>query len=349
MDTIFIQRTDIGRWLDRLAEERTVFAPTRRDGAVVYRPYRTGFVLELDAMPTTSPKEIVFPQNETLLTYSRAGNASGGAPKVEARETLPEQKAVIFGARPCGVNGLGVFDQVFDNDKTRDAYYTARRKDTRIITFACDRPRSTCFCTNVGGGPGDAAGSDVMLYPLGDGFVAEAVTTGGKAMLSLATGAPAGDREVAAKALVETAREAMPEPLELARIRENFDKCFNDMEFWEEQSGKCLSCGACAYLCPSCHCFNITDEGTESEGKRLRSWDNCMSYTFTAEASGHNPRAAKAMRLRNRVGHKFVYFPETHEGEVACRGCGRCIVSCPSSVDIRQIAKAIQEYCDDDK
>ena len=347
MNDIFIPRKDLDVWLAKIAEDRTVYAPTRQEGAVVYRPYAVGTKVELDTMPTTSPKEVVFPQNETLLTYKRTGGAETGNTGVETRETLPEGEAVVFGARPCGVQGLLDLDMVYNNDLNSDAYYAARRENTLVVTMACVAPRPTCFCTSVGGGPGETQGSDVMLYPLDDGFVARALSSGGETLLALAPGSPAGDKSDQAKGVIEEARKAMGAPMDLTKVRENFDRCFDDLEFWDEQSAKCLSCGACAYLCPTCHCFNITDEGSQTEGKRLRSWDNCMSYMFTTEASGHNPRAAKSMRLRNRIGHKFVYFPETHEDSLACCGCGRCIVSCPSSMDVRQIVKAIQEYPDD--
>lgn len=86
------------------------------------------------------------------------------------------------------------------------------------------------------------------------------------------------------------------------------------MDFWAEQTAKCLSCGACTYMCPTCQCFNISDEGDPLEGRRLRSWDNCMSPLFTREASGHNPRTAKALRMRNRVSHKYWYAPDYSDG-----------------------------------
>ena len=101
-------------------------------------------------------------------------------------------------------------------------------------------------------------------------------------------------------------------------------------------SEKCLACGACTYLCPTCHCFNITDEQGTTRGERVRSWDSCMFTHFTLEASGHNPRSLKSQRLKNRVGHKFIWYPEAH-GEPACTGCGRCIRHCPVSVDISRI------------
>ena len=111
-------------------------------------------------------------------------------------------------------------------------------------------------------------------------------------------------------------------------------------DFWQRWTDRCLSCGACTYFCPTCYCFTITDEGeglSEKGGRRLRSWDNCMSPLFTREASGHNPRTAKALRMRNRVSHKYWYAPDYSDGRFACTGCGRCIKQCPVSLDIREI------------
>lgn len=112
---------------------------------------------------------------------------------------------------------------------------------------------------------------------------------------------------------------------------------FTDTEFWIKQTAKCLSCGACTYLCPTCQCFTITDEGSPLEGRRLRSWDSCMSPQFTLETSGHNPRAEKFKRMRNRISHKFSYYPQSYDGAYSCVGCGRCVISCPVSLDIRRV------------
>ena len=120
---------------------------------------------------------------------------------------------------------------------------------------------------------------------------------------------------------------------------------FNDTQFWQDQTDRCLSCGACTYFCPTCYCFTITDEGeglSEKGGRRLRSWDNCMSSLFTREASGHNPRTVKAFRMRNRVSHKYSTYPENW-GAFSCSGCGRCISNCPVCLDIRAIVLAALE------
>ncbi len=135
----------------------------------------------------------------------------------------------------------------------------------------------------------------------------------------------------------------MGKPMDFAPAQDKLMALFDDMEFWGDVSAKCISCGACTYLCPTCYCFNITDEGAGLSGRRVRSWDNCMSHQFTLEASGHNPRPTKAHRLRNRVGHKFSYYPAIHDEVIACCGCGRCIKSCPVSVDIREIVVRAME------
>ena len=140
-----------------------------------------------------------------------------------------------------------------------------------------------------------------------------------------------------AKAAREKAAASQQPAPDLSKAARRLEQRFTDVDFWAEQTAKCLSCGACTYMCPTCQCFNISDEGNTLEGRRLRSWDNCMSPLFTREASGHNPRTFKALRMRNRVSHKYWYAPDYSDGRFACTGCGRCIKQCPVSLDIREI------------
>ena len=114
-----------------------------------------------------------------------------------------------------------------------------------------------------------------------------------------------------------------------------------DDPFWDELHLKCLGCGACTYLCPTCHCFDIVDEGNAVRGKRVRNWDTCQFALFTHHTSGHNPRQSGKERMRQRVMHKFNYFVE-NQGEIACVGCGRCVRNCPVNLDIRAVIEGIR-------
>lgn len=350
----YIARGELARALDGMARGRVVYAPRREGGAVVFGPRAHGEE-PLLLRATVPPKGVVFPQSERLFAFIREKDPNDpGHTTVRLDSTVDIEPALIFGGRPCDARGFHIFDRVYLNGRHRDPYYAARREAAVVVTLACARPGSTCFCHWTGCGPADTTGSDILLTPVGGendgGFVAVAVTGRGGALLEAADLPEADDaRAQAAQAVHGDAQAALaaqsPAPdlsATPARLLERFD----DADFWRHMADKCLSCGACTYLCPTCYCFNITDEndgGDGMRGRRLRSWDNCMSSLFTLEASGHNPRADKARRLRNRIGHKFSYYPQLHEGVVSCNGCGRCITGCPVSVDIREIvARATQ-------
>jgi ferredoxin len=225
---------------------------------------------------------------------------------------------------------------VYDSERVKDLNYLHRREQTLFVSLVCEKPATTCFCNWVGGGPASANGSDALMIPVDGGYVLESLTdSGGKLLEGLSDASDAQTKQ--AQSVKSAAEEAMDKAPDLSAAQEQLLAHFDDVEFWEDQSGKCISCGTCTYLCPTCYCFNITDEQFGHEGVRLRTWDNCMSSLFTMEASGHNPRPTKAHRLKNRVGHKFSYYPSLHGGNIACCGCGRCIKSCPASVDIRAI------------
>jgi formate hydrogenlyase subunit 6/NADH:ubiquinone oxidoreductase subunit I len=114
-----------------------------------------------------------------------------------------------------------------------------------------------------------------------------------------------------------------------------------DNVFWARLADRCLSCRLCAYVCPTCRCFDVRDnESPGKEIKRLRAWDSCMAENYRRIAGGHNPRPAKADRLRNRFYCKFCYYPQDY-GPVACVGCGRCIDKCPANVDIVEVLEGV--------
>ena len=150
---------------------------------------------------------------------------------------------------------------------------------------------------------------------------------------------PSTETHIAAKDTNAAQAAEMLHPFEIGEMKgmkSKLDGIFEE-EVWETITNNCLGCGACTYLCPTCHCFDITDEINGSgEGIRLRSWDSCQYSLFTKHASGHNPRVNKKQRMRQRIMHKFSYTVEKNEA-IFCVGCGRCVHHCPVNLDIRDM------------
>ena len=333
----FLATDALSGWLADIAASRRVLAPRQEGKAVVFRDLVPGETPSL-ARATVSPKAAVLPACETLVRFTGTKDPENPAKVSVQLEALPEAvPTVVFGGRSCDARGFVVLDQAFLKGRFQDPYYKARRDQMLIITQTCASPCATCFCHWTGGGPASPEGSDVLLTAVDGGFVLESVSEKGDAFLNetkLPDGSAHMEAAQASRAQAEAAQTPAPD---ISSARDRLAARFTDVAFWTEQTAKCLSCGACTYMCPTCQCFNISDEGTQMDGRRIRSWDNCMSALFTREASGHNPRTDKAMRMRNRVSHKYWYAPDYAGGHVACTGCGRCIRQCPVSLDIREI------------
>jgi ferredoxin len=133
------------------------------------------------------------------------------------------------------------------------------------------------------------------------------------------------------------AEEAITRRVEIDRIQGKTVLDLYNSDIWTKVYESCLNCGTCTYTCPTCHCFDIQDEATRDGGVRLRNWDSCMTWLFTAHATGHNPRPSGKERFRQRFMHKFKYIPVKRDGETGCVGCGRCINLCPVNLDVREI------------
>ncbi|MFP5213864.1 MAG: 4Fe-4S dicluster domain-containing protein [Acidobacteriota bacterium] len=333
--------------LEKLSETMDVWVPAasgENGWGVEFQPYRPGMTPILDRQSTILPKKVVFPQVEALLRFEYKKDPENPAKaRIELDDEPRVKPALVFGARPCDVKGFAVFDQVFKNGPYQDGYYEKRRENTLFATLVCREGDSACFCSSVGSGPADMDGSDFRLTPVEGGFVIEDLSERAAPLMDR-FGAPATDGQAtAAQKVQDEAAAQQIGDLDIEGCVEAFKGRFTDLDFWREQVGQCLSCGICTYSCPTCYCFTITDETKGLKGERLRSWDSCMFNHYTQEASGHNPRPTKLERYRNRVGHKFSYFPERYNGEIACCGCGRCIRSCPSSIDIRKVVKSLKE------
>lgn len=321
-----LKRDSLGALFEKLRSSgRRILAPREQGESLVFDEISSPAEVAADYVQTTvSPKSAVLPRCEELLRYSFEGKDV----KMSEGDNVP-LPTVLFGVRPCDACGFDVLDALYSWDY-EDKFFKNRLENLTVIGISCTKSDAYCFCTSVGGGPGNTKGSDILLTPLPDGdYLVEVVTDRGKEIVTMAPElfgpAPQVDKE--------TVLADVPAKFELSTLNEKLPKLFNKDEIWSEQSLRCLGCGACAFLCPVCVCFDIQDEANGKGGVRLRCWDSCGLSLFTLHTSGHNPRSTQGQRWRQRVMHKFSYFPDRLK-HLACVGCGRCSRACPVDMNL---------------
>jgi formate hydrogenlyase subunit 6/NADH:ubiquinone oxidoreductase subunit I len=324
-------------------------APVEEDGVLLFQsiPSADRAILLPSGKTRWSPKEYLFPRSEKLYNFAvNAGSVRLSDPPTQ------EAHQVLIGVRPCDAAGFAVLDDTFLG-AIPDSIYGIRREQTTIISAACADADPECFCTAVDGSPTGIVGSDLQILPIEDDWLLRSLTERGAALVESSakewTPAAAKDLKEVEKLDTRVAAQIKRDPVkkEWGQILE---KGF-EHPAWESASEHCLSCSICAYVCPSCSCFDMNHEGSAWCGSQCRSWDACTYATFTLHASGHNPRSTKSDRYRQRVLHKFA-FAEEDQGTFRCVGCGRCVILCPAGVDIvevvRTVVTAMQEESKDE-
>lgn len=323
-----LTKADLRLFIDLLKKDHKFFTPVRRKDGFVFAEVTRADAVAFDYVNTVlSPKNLFLPQSEVICTF--AEDSLCDVPIVK-------DKQVVFGMRPCDAAALSHLDRVFAQGDLKDPYYCARRGNAVIITLACSQPHDTCFCMSLEGSPVSQEGSDVMVYAAADRLFFEAVTDKGEKLMTAAQllfNKPTR-ADLKARKQYETDAQKAASELTIAGVKERLQKCF-DSPLWSGITERCLGCGVCTYVCPTCHCFDITDETHGQNGKRIRTWDSCQYTLFTHHASGHNPRQSKRERMRQRIMHKFLYTQENF-GKTFCVGCGRCIRNCPVNMDIKE-------------
>ena len=325
---MILNKQKIPALLDVLSGTRDVFVPATVDGVAKFARYGEGTTPDFDMVNTTMPpKDLLFPQTQKMYHFDVDENGS-----YRIHEYDESRTQVVFGIRPCDMRSIVCMDEVFLTKGFVDEFYANAREKLLTVCIGCAQAAETCFCDSMGVDPQLAPNADVMLQDCGDAFNVIAQTEKGEA-------------EVARWESYLEQGEAQPvacdQPLKVS-MDGVVDKLEGMYEHptWENLSIKCLNCGTCTYVCPTCHCFDISQENRRKDGVRFRCWDSCMFSEYTAMAGGHNPRPEKLERVRNRFMHKLNFF-ERRYGMSLCVGCGRCVEKCPVALDITRLIDEI--------
>jgi hypothetical protein len=323
--------------LTAMSEKRVVFALTQEEDN--YRLVRAdrwdSDKHTLGAYRQIEPlKSLLFRPREYLGAWS--GPPDPGA--------MPQR--IVIGVKNCDLSALDIHDHVFLDGDVQDPHYAETRDNTILVTADCTGCRDVCFCPAIGEQPYATRLFDINISPTPKGYLLETGTQRGAEVLLAAQCflKPADEGLIEAQ---ETQREAMYRKLldnaAAAGLNPGMDFQTSledtfDSRLWEDFSADCVECGACNFICCTCHCFVLADGlNTRGNPARCKQWDSCLFPGFACTAGG-NPRPKRAQRLRNRFDKKFIFFPQ-QLGRYACDGCGRCTEACIGKIDIREILK----------
>jgi len=368
-----VEISDGPRWLERAGLQRLVdilhdggarvLGPVVRDGAVVLDEIRTAEELPVGWRDEQSPgsyrldssagervfdvvhgpgslKPLVFAPRETLLQIEMG---EPGQP-FRAEPVLPEPPpTAVIGVRACDLAALAVQDRVFLYDRYPDPAYATRRKGLLLVAVSCTRSVSTCFCTSFGSGPEATEGYDLALTELDDGFLVRAGSPAGQELLASLGLRPAGAEEcVEERRALEACAEGIHRRVDTRELPESLYQRL-DHPRWDDVAERCLSCGNCTLVCPTCFCHDERDE-PDLSGKtslRVREWDSCFNRDHS-QVHGINFRPRIRDRYRQWLVHKLAGWIDQF-GTSGCVGCGRCLTWCPVGIDLTEELHAIQQ------
>lgn len=359
-----ISRDALQALITALAADYLVLGPTVRDGAIVYEEISdlsqlsAGWKDKQDAgkyrlerrednaifgfaVGPHSWKRFLHPPVETLWTGRRDNDGFS----IEPAAAEPRNFAFI-GVRSCELHAIAIQDKVFIGGPYADAGYRARRQDAFIVAVNCAEAGGTCFCASMETGPEAKNGFDLVLTELlGEArhdFLVEVGSDAGAALLGRLPHRSASDADVAAKvAIIAQTRARMGRALETDGIKELLQSSPNHQR-WDDVAARCLTCGNCTMVCPTCFCTTVEDHSdlTGNTAERVRKWDSCFTLDFSY-IHGGSVRETGRSRYRQWITHKLASWIDQF-GTSGCVGCGRCITWCPVGIDITEEAAAIR-------
>jgi sulfhydrogenase subunit beta (sulfur reductase) len=288
-----------------------------------------------DALRTILPfKKLLMKPRFTMVERETAG---------VTRESVDNDRGpmVFFGGHACDVHALKILDMLFLSDFA-DSYYKRNREQLTVVGHGC-WPDDKCFCDSLGTSHVDEV-FDLFLNPLEGRYLVTVRSARGDDIVRASPGlfqpvTRQDTRDYLAR--VEARRRAFTAKLDVSDLPYILELKKDD-PVWDELGKKCLCCGSCSMVCPTCSCFDVRDEmGGEGQARRLRCWDACLYRDYALVAGGHNFRADRADRVRNRYYHKQEAFVREF-GMPSCVGCGRCIENCPTGINVLEVFQAVR-------
>jgi sulfhydrogenase subunit beta (sulfur reductase) len=341
-----------------------VLGPTVRDRAIVYEELESAAELPVGwtdsqdgghyrlkrredearfgyAVGPHSWKQFLLPSR---LRLWRAQQNGVGQVEVE-EEPLDETPLAFIGVRSCELHAIATQDRVFVGGQVVDQDYAARRDGAFVVAVNCFEPGGTCFCVSMGTGPKAEGGYDLALTEIlddGHRFLAEAGSDRGEEVLAELQGRVALEEDLeAAGAAVEGAVEKMGRQLDATDLHGLLRRNLEHPR-WDDVAERCLTCGNCTMVCPTCFCTSVEDT-TDLEGnaEHVRVWDSCYSVDYSY-IHGGAIRPSGRSRYRQWLTHKFGTWHDQF-GTSGCVGCGRCITWCPVGIDVTEELSAIRQ------
>jgi sulfhydrogenase subunit beta (sulfur reductase) len=325
-----LSKSKLAEWIDHLVAGNRVIAPRTSGGYTTFEELKPGETPDFDYVTSLlPPKKAFLPPREVLIQFESANGVSQIDP------ILDDQPTILLGVHTCDLHAIGLLDQAFTRD-VPDQHYLNRRQNTTIVSVECLHPCSEhCFCKSMGTVTVPER-FDLQMTDIGDDFALEIGSSAGFELLwdfysfrdSEGQDYTRLDKVMSEKwsrfsYRLDTDITELPSLLSLSY----------DHPLWTELGERCLSCGSCNLVCPTCYCFDVHDEIAlnQKSGARMRTWDACLLPRFATVAGGHNFRAQRGDRLRHRFMRKGKYLQEAF-GLVGCVGCGRCAQACPVEI-----------------
>lgn len=335
MDKYILKKDHLKSLLRKLGKEYRLVAPVKnRYGDTLFTTIDSldNTAIDLDSQPQNSIKQFLFPQQEVLFNYQAA---SPDAYQFEPADN-GARPTVYFGVRSCDLSAVLYMDVVFSRG-ARDPHYFDKRRQAVIIGLNCNAPFANCFCNATRSGPFLEYGSALQLTDLDSRFLVETGRAKGCELIDQWPRFFSTAEEEDVRRQYQAFLEARGGFRQLVHVDQAVKRLADGKvpdSVWSRLSLRCQDCGGCAYVCPTCTCFTITDRPLSADrGERLRSWDACTFAGFTRMAGGHNPVDHKTAAIRQRFMHKLCDDVQKH-GRPSCVGCGRCVGMCFGGTDI---------------